>query len=308
MDLDLQERFRHLKENEKMKKYQCPDYAVLAHPSNCTNEKKEVCLSRMNSIMDFRHQTLLKLWGFSEQNLCVDGVVMSTAAFIFDRYLSTFVPSFVHSESSLPCKGNLIGVASLFIAAKSLMSREGFHPVEEFFCYYSREVFVEQVEWKILKALKWDIVYPSPISIINDLITLLPRPCDFQEHYELLEAYEGDVLNEAAHLTKMAAVRYGFNIKYHPSTIALAAMGLALENQPVSANIAIFNVANNPIVHFGIMFERCGLGLSFSDEDVKRCRGEMFCLLENRSKTETQTKRRYGSLTNVTQVPCNSAV
>ena len=177
---DLREHLQWIKENERTK-YQCPDYATAVHPSNCTPDEIIDCDLRLKRVLEFRQQTLLQLHDLGDK-IGIDRAVMSTAAFIFDRYLSTFTPIFIRGEGGLPCRGNLIGVASLFIAAKSLMTRADFLLIKKSFRDYLREVFDEQVELKILEGLNWDIVYCSPISIIYDLITLLPRPCGYQEY------------------------------------------------------------------------------------------------------------------------------
>ena len=256
----------------------------------------------MDNILDYRFKTLLKLYEFVEQELTIDREVMDTAAYIFDRYLSTFVPSYIHGKANIPCRPILIGAASLLIAAKSLMPREDIFAVEDFLCDYCGDIYKEEVELKILRSLNWNVIFHSPMSILEDLMTLLPRPVGYHDHDELISAYKVEVRKEAAHLTKLALVYYGFNTNYPPSTIALAALKIALESQPLSTNVAIFNLAKDPIVYFGTMFEQYSLGLSFSDKGVVRCHHELVYLLEDRGAVD-KVMRTCGSPSNAAEVP-----
>ena len=239
---DLRERFQRLKEFEM--KYQCLDYTIAASASR----------HRVEAVLEWRHKTLVQLYRLIRRH-CIDQAVMSTAAFIFDRYLSTIMPAFIHGEEKAPFRSDLIGVASFFIAAKSLMSSHHIHRLEEIFRGYSREVFAEGVEWKILKALNWDVVYHPPSSIVSDILALLPHPRGYQYYDLSFEAYLGGIWSKASHLTKLASVIYGFIVDFSPSTIALAALAIAIERQPTYVNTAGF-ILVSPIEYFKTSIEQ----------------------------------------------------
>ena len=160
---------------------------------------------------------------------------------------------------------------------------------------------IVEIDFEIVVELNWSNSYHFLISIIREFITLRPFPRSYQDYDKALEIFKNSILDEASHLTKLAAVTYGFVAKFPPSTIALAALLVTLENQCSSTNIAIFNLIR-PIAHFTFMFEHHELGLSFGDKDVKQCRKEMLHLLKSCPGRDIRAKSRP-SPTNVTETP-----
>lgn len=282
---DMRERLQQLRRVERTK-YQCADYIGDSYRSlnNILDDKMASnMIIRLREVRVTREQTLRKLYSWvgdlrnaadEDIRVDVDEAVLSTAAFIFDRYLSTFVPGYVAGEAGAPSQASVIGVASLFIAAKSQMPWFEFSRIEMFFGDYdgyARAIFAKNVELEILKAVNWDVVYPSPISIIRDLLTFLPGP---------LEKYKTDVLDLATFLMRLTTVTYGFITKFSPSTIALATLEIIFKNQCASLpRIALCDLVD-ATVHLSTMFKTYGMDLSFDNADVKQCREELILVLK----------------------------
>ena len=269
---DLQERFQSL-QNEKTK-YICPDYAA---SSNYTHHGREDWEDRLKRVMKFRKETLLYFYDWTG-SLDLPSDVMSTAAYIFDKYLSTFLPQYIRGEIKRCDKHGLIGLSCFFIAIKSLLSWDEIDHIVNRFGKRSREVFLADVETKVLKALKWQIVYTSPMSIIQDLITLLPQYHNYG-YAGALDSFKHSVLKESSQLIKLTVVNYGFNIRYPPQSIALAVLMLSFElcssaHQPLCKLI-------RPMAYLSYAFEKFGLGcLSFGDEEVVKCRNDILYSLK----------------------------
>ena len=143
------------------------------------------------------------------------------------------------------------------------------------------------METKVLKALKWQIVYTSPMSIIQDLLTLLPQYHNYG-YAGALDAFKHSVLKESSHLIKLTVVNYGFNIRYPPLNVALAVLMLSIElcssvHQPLCKLI-------RPMAYLSYAFEKFGLGcLSFGDEEVVKCRNDIIYILK---QGESSYKKR----------------
>ena len=276
---DLQERIQWLVQHERAR-YTCPDYAAASNYTAC-GEGAPGWRERLEHIMNIRRQSLLELY-----NAGIPTTFLSTATFIFDRYLSTFtfIPQYVRGECTFPFEGkcNLIALASFFIAAKSLAAsceRKMPNVVRQF--KYSQEVFAKDVESTILEALDWNIVYMPPISIIRDLLTIISLPCGYQEHDKAFSAFKDTIVQEAKRITKVTTVYYGFNVKYPPSIMALAALSIALEIQPSSKAIPVFGLVS-PTIYITLEMQKNGIDLSFDDADVVKCRQDMLQLIFSR--------------------------
>ena len=278
---DMRERLQQLKRVERTK-YQCPDYIG---DSYRVFENAE----RLEYILNSREQTLRKLFNWVDKfrldppryitdeggqryKLDIDEAVVSITAFIFDRYLSAFV-----GEGGVPpFRLDLIGDASLFIAVKSQMSFEETFCIERIMGRYSRRVYAMGIDLKILKELNWDVVYPSPIAIIRDLLSLLHCPSGSQQFEGSLEIHKTDVLKEAAYMTKLATIAYGFTTNFSPSTIALATLSVVFEkNRCLSKSIALCCNLIDPVFHMANLFKTYGMDLSFDNDDVKECDEKM---------------------------------
>lgn len=279
-NLDMQERFQWLKQNERTR-YMCPDYTnPLQYTSSTDGDWEE----RLQGILDERKYNVTWLHNCTGQ-LSVDSTVFSTAVYIFDRYLSTFVPAYVKRELAfLEYDLQAIALASLFLAVKSMMAvnvievNEMPHTpigdiIRQFRKYYSsltRQVFKDEVETAILKALDWNIVHTPPSSIVYDLLCILPPPCEYDEGHEgAFVRYQNSVMRYADKLTRRSEWMGDFIIKYPPSTIALAALSIATENQLGIEGISIYLACGD------IELMKRGIDLSFDDEDVVRCRNDM---------------------------------
>ena len=275
---DLQERIQWLMQHERAR-YTCPDYAAASNYTAC-GEGAPDWRERLKNITKIRQQSLLELY----HNAGIPTTFLSTATFIFDRYLSTFIPQYIRGECTFPFEGkcNIIALASFFIAAKSLTAsweRKMPDVVRQF--KYSQEVFAKDVESTILEALDWNIVYMPPISIIQDLLAILSQPCGYQEHDKAFSAFKDSIVQEAKRITKDTTVHYGFNVKYPPSTIALAALSIALEFQPSSKAIPVFGLVS-PTIYITLEMQKSGIDLSFDEADVVKCRQDMLQLIFSR--------------------------
>ena len=272
---DLQERIQWLMQHERAR-YTCPDYAAASNYTAC-GEGAPGWRERLEHIKKIRQQSLLELY-----NAGIPTTILSTATFIFDRYLSTFIPQYIRGECTFPFDGkcNLIALASFFIAAKSLAASCDMPNVVRQF-KYSQDVFAKDVESTILEALDWNIVYMPPISIIQDLLTILSQPCGYQEHDKAFSAFKDSIVQEAKRITKVTTMYYGFNVKYPPSTIALAALSIALEFQPSSKAIPVFGLVS-PTIYITLEMQKNGIDLSFDEADVVKCRQDMLQLIFSR--------------------------
>ena len=138
---DIHDRLRHLRAVETAK-YQITNYAASSRT------------------IDAREQTLRQLYHFADQlnthvnENCFNGAVMSTAGFVFDRYLSSF-----GRRVDIPSQLGTIGAACLWIAAKSLIQRGDCQYFEQVCNSDLTTLYSMGVEMKILKALNWDVVY-----------------------------------------------------------------------------------------------------------------------------------------------------
>jgi len=279
-NLDMQERFQWLKQNERTR-YMCPDYTnPLQYISSTDGDWQE----RLQGILNERKYNVTWLHKCAGV-LDIDSTVFSTAVNIFDRYLSTFVPAYVKRELAfLEYDLQAIALASLFLAVKSMMAvnvievNEMPHSpigdiIRQFRKYYgslTRQVFKDKVETAILMALDWNIVHTPPSSIVYDLLCILPPPCEYDEgHQEAFVRYQNSVMHNADKLTRRSEWRGGFIIKYPPSTIALASLSIALQNQLGIEGISIYLACSD------IELMKRGIDFSFHDEDVLRCRNDM---------------------------------
>ena len=294
---DLHERFQWLKQHERTK-YLCPDYYVVSSTSSVRDGDLVETMhweDRLMNVMTYREKTICVLYDRAD-TLGIQRDVMSTAVFIFDRYLSTFVPDYVCGKVQL-FKNPLLGIASLFIAAKSLMSCEEIQPLVEYFGRYSRGVFADDTETKILMTLGWNIMYTSPISIVEDLLSLLPlhpnpnQQYRYQGYAYAVEAFKDDMLLVADYLTKLTSLRYGFNVNFPPSTIALAMLQIAFRECSFR-HLPICKLIR-PLQLLAAMFEQSDMSFSFADEDVKQCCHEMLHHMKGRSyENQNQKKKR----------------
>ena len=265
----LQERFQWLKQHER--KYLCCDFTA---QSNYKRMLSEDCEERLKCILKNRNQSLDELFGYAD-NFGIDNSVISTAAYIFDKYLSTVVSKYIEQECSFDINVTLISVASLLIAAKSLLGARDTKLIARHLWKYSSKVYENNFDGMVLKAVRWNIVYTSPISIIQDVLAVLPRPCEFDYHHQAFSMFQTSLLQEADRLTRLTALQYDFRIKHTPVSIALATLSIALENQP-STGIPIFALVT-PITYVSLMIEKSGIDLSFDDEKVVQCRNDMLC-------------------------------
>ena len=166
--MDIRKHFQWLKQSKRTK-YQCPDYAKdsLTSLSNYSPDEQAALDLRLNRVLVIHEKNLRVLYALADCH-CIDTAVMSTAAFIFDRYLSRFIPNYVRGLVDVPLPFGMIGVASLFIASKSQLARRDLAFIEKFLRGNPHSKEILNVELKILVELDWNIVYTSPISIIHD--------------------------------------------------------------------------------------------------------------------------------------------
>ena len=275
----LQERFQWLKQHER--KYLCCDFTA---QSNYKRMLSENCEERLKCILKERNQCLTKLFGYAD-NFGIDNSVISTAAYIFDKYLSTVVSKYIEKECSFGINYALISVASLLIAAKSLLRARDAKLIVDHLWKYSSKVYEKNFDGMVLQAVRWNIVYTSPISIIQDILAVLPRPCEFDNHHQAFSMFQTSILQEADRLTRLTALQYDFRIKHTPVSIALATLSIALENQP-STGIPIFALVT-PITYVSLMIEKSGIDLSFDNEEVVQCRNDMLCQFFERKSSDT---------------------
>jgi len=277
--LDMQERFQWLKQNERTR-YMCPDYT---NPLQYTSSTDGDWQERLQGILDERKHNISWLHKCAGE-LGLHSTVFSTAVSIFDRYLSTFVPAYVMRELAfLEYDLQTIALASLFLAVKSMMANVTkvnempYSPIgdviRKFGKYYgslTRQVFKDKVETTILMALDWNIVHTPPIAIVYDFLCILPPPCEYDEgREEELLRYQFSVMSYADKLTRWSELMSGFTIKYPPSTIALASLSIALQDQLGIEGISIYLACGD------IELMKRGIDFSFDDEDVLRCRNDM---------------------------------
>lgn len=225
---DVRDRLRRLKDVELDK------YTVSSLSINGASASR-----RLQSILAARDEVLRAI---CDVNITGDrgadnAAAVSHAAFIFDKYMSSWIAS---EAIDLPYRIDRIGAASVFIAAKSRSTRRRVWQLTE--RYAERNPALHKVfdaELDILAKLEWNTNYQGPIEIVQDVLgLLLPRSTGYQEHDDALVAFKEDVLDDATHLSKLAAVTYGFVTKYPPSTITLAVLMIVLENKrpPSSGN------------------------------------------------------------------------
>ena len=267
--LNMHERFEQLKRIERAK-YICPDYAMdsIAGWSNHTHDDRAALVLRLKRVLSIREQALHGLYDLAN-NLRVDRAIMSASAFIFDRYLSTIIPNYVKGQADLPYMFDVIGVASLAIAAKSQLANYELAPIEEFLRFSPFRKDIIHVELEILVELNWNITYPSPNLIIRDLLALLPCQYGQQESVDALEAFKESILNETAYLPWTSAATYGCATKpnkFPLTTIALAPLMIAFEKQYLVPNKSSNLVC--PVAQFNNLVKACQLlDLSSGDEE-----------------------------------------
>ena len=101
-------------------------------------------------------------------------------------------------------------------------------PIEAFLPYYSKDL-LEDAEVDILYGLEWNIFYPTPKSIVGDLLSLLPAHWGFDPKDEALASYLRDVNREAENWIELVTLSYNCNT-FPPVTIALAVTMSAIQN------------------------------------------------------------------------------
>ena len=116
----------------------------------------------LNHVLIFIEQALCELYDLAH-HFGVDGEVMSSAVFVFDQRLSIFIPSCARDLNDARRLFDVTGVASLFIAAKSQLARRSLSSGAEDFGRVGMDY----------------CLYPCPISIIRDLLSLLLPPCGY---------------------------------------------------------------------------------------------------------------------------------
>jgi len=286
-NLDMQERFQWLKQNERTR-YMCPDYTNPLQYTSSTDGDWQERLQCLQGILDDRNKMITWLHNCANE-LGIPSRVMSTAVYIFDRYLSTFVPAYVKRELAFPPHHTeVIALASLFIAVKSMLvnlikvNDMPYSPIGDIIYNFSHsqyksltgQVSSEHAETTILMALDWNIVYVPPNAIVEDLLSVLPRPCEYDEgHDDAFSTFVYSIYQEARKLTRKSELIGDF-IKYPPSTIALAALSIALEDYTDVTGVPIF-ILVPPLEYVNHEINKRGIDLSFDDEDVLRCRKDM---------------------------------
>ena len=295
---DMLERFQSIIQDETSR-YICDDYATDSVALDCPDDEKTTITTRLEGVLGDRRQTLENVY-YMAKCLGIDESIASNAAFIIDRYLSIFAPRYINSLDGMPQRFDVIGVASLLVAAKFLMAVRDLGPIETFLSDNPFKRDIIDAEQMILVKLNWAIVYPSPISIIQDmLIIMLPRPCGYLWYDNALGSFKCSILDESSYLAKLAATTYGYTTKFSPFTIAIAVITIALENQSLTRDSMLVHHHVSPVIYFTSNVETL-LGLSCHDDDIKQCHERMIRLHSASSRRDALANSPRSSLADVT--------
>jgi len=107
-----------------------------------------------------------------------------------------------------------------------------------------------------------------------------------QEYNRTSEKFRSSILNEAAYPLELVSITYGCRIKFSPSTIALAALVIALENLPPRHSDDFKSSINSY------------LGTSCYIEEVLHCRNDFLVILKNDLTIDVLASVSFTSSTN----------
>ena len=192
-------------------------YRVSDYLSASLSDTSVVVNNWAHQVMRVREENIKILYHWSDQ-YGIDREVVSVAANIIDRCLSHRVPE-VRNGTKMPYELDLCSMTAYFLAIKA---RDDIRRIPRISTllpqYYSTEL-LDSVEVEILREMQWDLIYPTPTSIMKDLLSLLPS------HFGsgAFPNYLGEVQRKAEHLIQLATLSYRC-ITFSPMTIALVAV------------------------------------------------------------------------------------
>lgn len=244
--------------------YQCPDYLDDADATGAT----AYWIERTH---DVRRHNINFMFSTVEKH-GIDREVVITATNILDRCLAEWMPNFLRGHEDLPYELDIICIVALFIAIKSMIGRHCYTmipPIETLLPQYSKKRF-DEVEVHILFALKWNILYPTPLSIVRDLFKLLPNQ-GLQKDDRGLQLYKRSIYLETLRIMENVTLEYDF-LQIRPTTIALASILSAIDH--------IIKFTRNEVLHFNdtlSLFKEAvethlgDINISCDNADVQRC-------------------------------------
>ncbi len=218
---ELHERLKHIVRQERSN-YGCHDYLYDTFSPITADQ-----IVMAKHAQKIRKEIIFKLIEIVD-HLVINREVVHAAVSMIDRYLSLSPSNFLPREDGLPI--DLIGISALCIAIKfqvGVMARRHIP-----FIYSSAPIYTTQdyhdAEFAILNILKWNVNFPSPASIIQDLAAAIPAPPRLEGKFIAVEGYKDFIIDRASYFTLLALLEYDF-VPRRPSSIALAAIMVTIE-------------------------------------------------------------------------------
>jgi hypothetical protein len=266
----IKERFSHIQASSA--KYAVTDYlsSSLASPfHNVQVWALEVIL--------VRGCNLSTLYNHANQ-YGIDSEVVSIAANILDRCLMKWVPKLCQCGDT-PFHFEMYCYIALSLAIKTRIGRHQvgkdrqIPSIAEFLPNYSTAM-IHAAEVNILYELQWNLLFPTPASIVRDLLSILRVHLGVHSNDVAFHNYQCDVLREAVLLTELATLHYSCSI-FSPITVALASVMCAIR----SINRFLL-LQEDPLQVFkdAVHSQLGDLGISCDASEVHECGNRIYAI------------------------------
>jgi hypothetical protein len=263
--VSLKERFIHF--DNKSSNYRVHDYL-----SNALTNPSEHVRNWAERIMFVREHNISSLYEMADRYR-IDREVISSAANIIDRCLCIWVPVIEQGVTSLPYELDVYCMVALWIAIKTQVGHTAgavFPSISMLLPSYPKKL-LKDAECDILYELKWNVLFPTPVSIVRELLPLLPCHWGFDTNDQAFSNYKRDVYREARYFTELTTLDYGCS-GFCPTTIALAAVMAAIQSINRFTKNEAYHL-NDPLSLFkeAVSNYLGDLGISCDQADVQQC-------------------------------------
>jgi hypothetical protein len=146
--------------------------------------------------------------------------------------------------------------------------------ITEFLPNYPSDM-IHAAEVNILHELQWNLLFPTPASIVRDLLSILRVHLGMHANDMAFHNYQNDVLREAVLLTELATLHYSCSI-FSPITVALASVMCAIR----SINRFLV-LQEDPLQVFkdAVHSQLGDLGISCDTNEVHECNNRIYAII-----------------------------
>jgi hypothetical protein len=186
---------------------------------------------------------------------------------MIDRCLSNWIPQ-ITKGASLPYELDVYCMTAFFIAIKTQVGNNvrSVPPIETFLPQYSKEL-LQNAEIDILYELNWHVMYPTPLSIVRDLLSLLPLHWEFDPNKDAFANYLMDVYLEVRNMAELATLSYSCSM-FSSTTVALATVMSAIQSLN---SVSLFQKDPVQLFREAVVTHLGELGISCDAKEVHDC-------------------------------------